>query len=117
MVIAVLQEIESTLCVALVMSANSFPLIVQNIHRYAYGLGGSHRKLDAQTMVETILESGHTDGARFRHVFIEEGQDVELAWYPLIREITESVGEDGRSIVVFYDEALVGSLLALVWAR
>jgi hypothetical protein len=57
-----------------------------------------------EKMVDSLLELGVPDKQKYDHVFIDEGQDVELVWYPLIREVAKSTS-DGLSIVVFYDEA------------
>jgi hypothetical protein len=60
-----------------------------------------HRKTK---MVNTLLRHGLQDKQKYDHIFIDEGQDIELIWYPLIREVAKPTS-DGLSIVVFYDEA------------
>jgi len=59
---------------------------------------------DKTNMVNKLLRLGAPDKQKYDHVFIDEGQDIELIWYPLIREVAKPTS-DGLSIVVFYDEA------------
>ena len=41
----------------------------------------------------------------FDHVFIDEGQDIELDWYGLIVNLVKSTNDQGPSLIIFYDEA------------
>ncbi|MCB1809479.1 MAG: hypothetical protein KDJ99_31250 [Candidatus Competibacteraceae bacterium] len=41
----------------------------------------------------------------YDHIFIDEGQDIDLDWYPLLRTLAKPLPEVGPSIIVFYDEA------------
>lgn len=90
-------------------SAWSFPsncLKVVSIDRYAYHLAPEvYDVKDVTKTVDGLIKTGISDKNKYNHVFIDEGQDVDLAWYPLIRELTTDNPELGRSIIVFYDEA------------
>jgi len=79
-------------------------LLVRNIDRYAYGFSRDYTK-PIPDRVRDILASDFADRGRFDHVFLDEGQDVKLAWYPLIRALARPRAHDGPSIVAFYDEA------------
>jgi hypothetical protein len=84
-------------------------LKVMNIDRYAYWLTRQaeteyHRDNVGKT-VESLLKAGVPDHGKYRHVFIDEGQDFDLGWYPLVQALTLEEEEIGRSIIVFYDEA------------
>ncbi len=81
-------------------------LEVCNIDRFAYRhLPQSFRDVGIADRVDQILASEFPDRHRFDHVLVDEGQDFDLAWYPLLREVAKPAIEDGLSIVVFYDEA------------
>ena len=84
-------------------------LKVMNIDRYAYWLTRQVKseffRDDAGKTVDCLLKAGVPDREKYRHIFIDEGQDFNLGWYPLVQVLTPDVEEVGRSIVVFYDEA------------
>jgi hypothetical protein len=82
---------------------------VTNIDRYAAGLADAmhttyHLGEPARTVAE-LLDAGVPEQGRYRHVFIDEGQDVDLDWYRLVQEVAADEPGIGRSIIVFYDEA------------
>jgi hypothetical protein len=62
--------------------------------------------LDHLDETQLSQPSKHRDAPfkRYDLVFIDEGQDINLDWYPLIRALATEQ-EHGPSIVVFYDEA------------
>lgn len=79
---------------------------VINIDRYAYELAGKNNfnlKNIGET-VNNILEKNN-DHDKYKYVFIDEGQDINLQWYPLIRHVTANSEDLGKSIIVFYDDA------------
>jgi superfamily I DNA and RNA helicase len=83
-------------------------LKVMNIDRYAYWLARQvetdyHRDNVAKT-VENLQKADVPDRGKYRHVFIDEGQDFDLDWYRLVQELTVEEPEVGRSIIIFYDE-------------
>jgi superfamily I DNA and RNA helicase len=84
-------------------------LKVTNVDRYAYWLARKvnveYHRDDVERTVEGLLRAGVPDQGKFQHVFIDEGQDVDLSWYRLIQVLTPDQPELGRSIIVFYDEA------------
>ncbi len=84
-------------------------LKVINIDRYAYRLATRARvEPDPDGPDETVrrlLEAGCPERQKYAHVFIDEGQDIKLEWYPLIREVAATGSESGPSIIVFYDDA------------
>ena len=87
-------------------------LTVINIDRYAYNLSGkdtAERKnnytYDISKTVNNILNRDVDNKEKYRYVFIDEGQDIDTAWYPLIRYITADSVDSGKSIIVFYDDA------------
>jgi superfamily I DNA and RNA helicase len=94
-------------------------LTIVNIDRLAYGLvhdvnavRGSeattkmdYNPKDVAGTVELLTKGGTPRAGKYRHVFIDEGQDIDLAWYPLVRELTSPDEEFGPSIIVFYDTA------------
>ena len=41
----------------------------------------------------------------YTHIFIDEGQDIQHAWYPLIRGLAQRDDHAGPSILLFYDDA------------
>lgn len=41
----------------------------------------------------------------YSHIFIDEGQDIQHDWYPMIRGLAHSDPEVGPSIIIFYDDA------------
>lgn len=82
---------------------------IVNIDRYAYSLTRYARmkylQNDIHSTVQGLIDKGVRDKGRFKHIFIDEGQDIDLDWYPLIRELAIPNDEDGPSIIVFYDDA------------
>jgi superfamily I DNA and RNA helicase len=84
-------------------------LKVMNVDRYAYWLTRQQKvkyyRDDVARTVEGLLKEGVPDRGKYQHVFIDEGQDVDLGWYRLVQEVTTDEPEIGRSIIVFYDEA------------
>lgn len=90
-------------------------LELKNIDRYAYALdtGRPHRDQvvakgrfePVEIRVNRIRDNGCPHAGRFSHIFIDEGQDLELEWYPLIREVARNETDEGASIIVFYDDA------------
>lgn len=108
-------------------SSWSFPkdrLVVMNIDRYVWGLakksGVNFQKLggmfsDAKgfnpghplkPQVDLLLSTLHQGKLpRFDYLFIDEGQDIKLEWFPLVRALAPAQDEDGPRVVVFYDEA------------
>jgi superfamily I DNA and RNA helicase len=84
-------------------------LNVMNIDRYAYWLtrqaDAEYCRDDVAKTVESLLKANVPDRGKYRHVFIDEGQDFDLSWYRLVQELTVEELEIGRSIIVFYDEA------------
>ena len=90
----------------------SFPdnrLTVKNIDKYVFdlaqdcGLHYDYKDKDKKGFVSRMLQQGVDDHQRFSHVFIDEGQDIRLEWYPLICDVTKP-GPEGLSITVFFDE-------------
>lgn len=51
-----------------------------------------------------LVEAGIPEAHAYDHIFIDEAQDLDLGWYPFIRAMAKP-GENGPSIVLFYDEA------------
>lgn len=84
-------------------------LIVVNIDQYASNLAKKcevHYSVEkVEQTVSSLLSKEFPERHRYTHIFIDEGQDLQLEWYPLIRELAKPSGEDGASIIVFYDEA------------
>ncbi len=75
-------------------------LKVINIDRYAYLLAfragvEPDRDRPGET-VRRLLEAGCPERRKYAHVFIDEGQDIKLDWYPLIREVCRAESADGR---------------------
>ena len=87
-------------------------LKVMNIDRYAYWLC-RQAEIDydpkrTAAIVGEMLQAGvEGRGENIIMSFIDEGQDIDMDWYPLIRMVTRDADEAdlGKSIVVFYDEA------------
>ncbi|ANV85758.1 hypothetical protein AWQ21_14585 (plasmid) [Picosynechococcus sp. PCC 7003] len=80
-------------------------LTIQNIDRYARKLAGKKYDFkDISKAVDYILDNG-LDKDRYRYTFVDEGQDLILDWYPLLRHFTQDQPELGRSIIIFYDDA------------
>jgi len=79
---------------------------ITNIHRLASRLAPAkgYDTIDDAYTVSSILNNGLGD-AIYDFCFIDEGQDINLDWYPLIRALTRDHDGFGRSIVVFYDDA------------
>ena len=84
-------------------------LKVMNIDRYAFDLAQrSKTRYNRESVSETvsnILGAGPADRSKYQFIFIDEGQDIDLEWYSLIRELAKENGDTGKSIIVFYDEA------------
>ena len=84
-------------------------LKVMNIDRYAYWLTRQaeteYDRGNVSKTVADLLKAGVPDRGKYRHAFIDEGQDFDLDWYPLVQSLTVEEAEIGRSIIVFYDEA------------
>lgn len=82
-------------------------LTVTNIDRLACQHLPPLVKYDPNKIDETVnvLNEKESLYHTFDHVFIDEGQDTKLAWYPWIRHLPIPDEEDSSSIVVFYDEA------------
>jgi len=57
-----------------------------------------------QCHVTELLKNNFPGRRSYDHIFIDEGQDIDFDWYPLIRELLKSANSGG-SITVFYDEA------------
>jgi hypothetical protein len=84
-------------------------VVVRNIDRYAGSLAyaGDIPWDDdpAKTAAALVASPRLADRGRFDHVFIDEGQDLDSGWYPLVRAVVKPDGGDGPSVVVFYDDA------------
>jgi hypothetical protein len=84
-------------------------LEVINIDLYAYRLaqkvGAAYSVEDVSKTVESILKKDLSNIEQYQHIFIDEGQDFDLEWYPLIQKLASDDEELGKSIIVFYDEA------------
>ncbi|MEB3175628.1 MAG: hypothetical protein VKN60_10665 [Cyanobacteriota bacterium] len=80
-------------------------LTVMNIDRLAYSLGKKYyHQGDVKKTVADILNHVSIQ-PKYQHLFIDEGQDINLDWYPLIQALAVADPELGKSIIVFYDEA------------
>lgn len=83
-------------------------LLVTNIDSYERRMFSGSKKYnikeETEKKVKYLFEIGIADKNKYDHVFIDEGQDIELEWFPLIREVAKPMSE-GLSIVIFYDDA------------
>lgn len=87
------------------LSYRSGNIHVTNISKLAYSLSGPNgfNLNDIRETVSFILKKDTIKPYDF--CFIDEGQDIDNDWYPMIRALTKDHAEVGRSIVVFYDDA------------
>jgi hypothetical protein len=79
-------------------------LKVMNIDRFAW----QYSKLgtnDVEAKVRAACEAIQEAGVSYDHVLVDEGQDIALPWYEMLRALARPQAEGNRSIVVFYDEA------------
>jgi len=94
-------------------NSTKFPedaLVIKNIDKFAYEAArkyGLHLRLKRDNAEEeniAQLVKNNIYQNYFDHVFIDEGQDIDLTWFDWIKTISRPY-QTGPSIIIFYDDA------------